>query len=89
MQNEVILDITRMALKTVMLLSAPMLVFGLVVGVLTNVFQAVTQITENTLSFVPKLGAMMVALVLFSPWMLDLIIDFTTQVFESIPSVIR
>ncbi len=89
MQNEMILDITRGALKTVVLLSAPMLVFGLVVGVMTNVFQAVTQITENTLSFVPKLAAMMIALVLFSPWMLDIIIDFTTQIFESIPSAIR
>lgn len=89
MQNEQVLDIARLALKTVVLLSAPMLVFGLVVGVVTNVFQAVTQITENTLSFVPKLAAMMVALVIFSPWMIDVIVDFTTQLFESIPLLIR
>lgn len=89
MQNEQVIDITRMALKTVVMLSAPMLAFGLIVGVMTNVFQAVTQITENTLSFVPKLAAMMVALVLFSPWMMDVIVDFTTQIFESIPSWIR
>ncbi|MBI1860168.1 MAG: flagellar biosynthesis protein FliQ [Deltaproteobacteria bacterium] len=89
MQSEQVLDITRLALKTVVLLSAPMLVFGLVVGVLMNVFQAVTQITENTLSFVPKLAAMTVALVIFSPWMMDVIIDFTTQVFENIPNIVR
>lgn len=89
MQNEQVLDIARLALKTVVLLSAPMLVFGLVVGVMTNIFQAVTQITENTLSFVPKLAAMMLALVLFSPWMMDVIIDFTTEVFESIPQWVR
>lgn len=89
MQNEQVIDIARMALKTVVLLSAPMLAFGLVVGVMTNVFQAVTQITENTLSFVPKLAAMLVALVLFSPWMMDVLIDFTTQIFENIPNWVR
>ena len=89
MQTEHVLDITQMALKTIVLLSAPMLVFGLVVGVMTNVFQAVTQITENTLSFVPKLMAMTLALVLFSPWMMDVIIDFTTNIFDSIPGMVR
>jgi flagellar biosynthetic protein FliQ len=89
MQTEQVLDIARSAIKTAVLLSLPMLVFGLVVGVLTNVMQAVTQITENTLSFVPKLAAMLGALVLFSPWMMDIILDFTTQLFESIPTIVR
>jgi flagellar biosynthesis protein FliQ len=89
MQTEHVLDITRQALKTACLLSAPVLVFGLVVGVLTNVFQAVTQISETTLAVVPKILAMMLAFVLFSPWMIDIISDFTTQLFTSIPNVIR
>ena len=89
MQTEMVLDITRQALKVAVMLSAPLLIFGLVVGVLTNVFQAVTQITETTLSVVPKLVAMLLALVIFSPWMIDVITDFTIQLFENIPSVIR
>jgi flagellar biosynthetic protein FliQ len=89
MQTEQILDITRQAMRLAVLLSAPLLLFGLVVGVLMNVLQAVTQITETTLAVVPKMAAMLLALIIFSPWMLDVLIDFTTQLFESIPSMIR
>lgn len=89
MASEQVLDIIRQSLKVAVLLSAPLLLCGLVVGVLTNIFQAVTQITETTLAVVPKMLAMILALVLFSPWMLDVITDFTTQLFENIPSVIR
>ncbi|NBX69150.1 MAG: flagellar biosynthetic protein FliQ [Proteobacteria bacterium] len=89
MQTEQILDITRQAMRVAVLLSAPLLLFGLVVGVLMNVLQAVTQITETTLAVVPKMAAMLLALIVFSPWMLDVLVDFTTQLFESIPSLIR
>lgn len=89
MQTEQILDITRQAMRVAVLLSAPLLLFGLVVGVLMNVLQAVTQITETTLAVVPKMAAMLLALIVFSPWMLDVLMDFTTQLFESIPSLIR
>ena len=76
-------------MRVAVLLSAPLLLFGLVVGVLMNVLQAVTQITETTLAVVPKMAAMLLALIVFSPWMLDVLVDFTTQLFESIPSLIR
>jgi len=89
MQTEQILDITRQAMRVAVLLSAPLLLFGLVVGVLMNILQAVTQITETTLAVVPKMAAMLLALIIFSPWMLDILMDFTTQLFESIPSMIR
>ncbi|MBM4303583.1 MAG: flagellar biosynthesis protein FliQ [Deltaproteobacteria bacterium] len=89
MQTEQILDITRQAMRVAVLLAAPLLLFGLVVGVLMNVLQAVTQITETTLAVVPKMAAMLLALIIFSPWMLDLLMDFTTTLFESIPSMIR
>lgn len=89
MQTEQILDITRQAMRVAVLLSAPLLIFGLVVGVLMNVLQAVTQITETTLAVVPKMAAMLLALIIFSPWMLDTLIDFTTQLFENIPNYIR
>ena len=89
MNPENVLDITRQALKVSVMLSAPLLLFGLVVGVITNIFQAVTQISETTLQVVPKFAAMLLALVLFSPWMIDVITDFTIQLFESIPNVVR
>jgi len=89
MGSEQVLDITRAAMRVAVLLSAPLLVFGLVVGVITNIFQAVTQISETTLAVVPKIAAILFALVLFSPWMLDVITDFTVQLFESIPQIIR
>ncbi|NBT58734.1 flagellar biosynthetic protein FliQ [bacterium] len=89
MTQEQVLDILRQALKTAVLLSAPLLVFGLVVGVITNIFQAVTQLSETTLAVVPKFAAMFLALLLFSPWMLDIITDFTVQLFESIPAAVR
>ena len=89
MQTEQILDITRQAMRVAVLLSAPLLLFGLVVGVIMNILQAVTQISETTLAVVPKMAAMLLALIIFSPWMLDVLMDFTTQLFESIPSMIR
>lgn len=89
MGTEQVLDISRQALKVAVLVSSPLLIFGLVVGLAVNVFQAVTQITETTLSVVPKLLAMLLALVIFSPWMSDIMIDFTVQLFENIPGLIR
>lgn len=89
MGTEQVLDITRNAIKVAVMLSAPLLIFGLVVGVFVNVFQAVTQITETSLTIVPKMLAIMLALLLFAPWMADVIMDFTTQLFESIPTLIR
>jgi flagellar biosynthetic protein FliQ len=89
MNTEQVLDITRQAMKVALMLSAPILLFGLVVGVMTNVFQAVTQMSETTLSIVPKLLAIILAFVIFSPWMLDTLTDFTTQLFENIPLIIR
>lgn len=89
MTPENVLDITRQALKVAVLLCGPVLIFGLVVGVITNILQAITQISETTLQVIPKFTAMLVALVLFSPWMIDVISDFTIQLFESIPNIIR
>lgn len=89
MTSEHVLDLMRHSIKTLVLLSAPLLGFGLVVGVLTNVFQAVTQITETTLAVVPKILAMLLAFIIFAPWMLDLILDFTITLYDSIPGIIR
>ncbi len=77
-----VLDILRSSIRTSLFLSAPLLGFAVVVGLLVSIFQAVTQINEATLTFVPKIVAIFVALILFSPWMIDVITTFTTEMFE-------
>ena len=75
------IELFKNALWTAFLISAPMLLFGLVAGLLVSIFQAVTSIHETTLVFVPKVLAVVVALVVFLPWMLTTLVTFTTQVF--------
>ena len=77
------------AIKTAILLSGPMLCIGLVVGILVSMFQAATQINEMTLVFVPKMLAVGVALLVFFPWMLRLISDFTRNLFLNMPMYLR
>lgn len=67
--------------------SMPVLLFGLIAGVLTSVFQAVTQIQEMTLSFVPKILAVILALMLFGSWMIDQMVTFTQDSFTHIPPI--
>jgi flagellar biosynthetic protein FliQ len=66
-------------------LSAPMLVFAVVVGILTGLFQAVTQLNDSTLSIVPKILAVFVALAIFGPWMFHSLSDFTTRMLSYVP----
>jgi flagellar biosynthesis protein FliQ len=77
------------AIKTAIILAAPMLLTGLVAGVLVSLFQAATQINEMTLVFIPKMLGVGLALVVFFPWMLQLIITFTQNLFNNIPAYIR
>ena len=72
-------------LKMAMMLAAPMLLAGLVVGLIVSMFQAATQINEMTLVFIPKMLAVGLALLIFFPWMLQMITDFTQNVFANIP----
>ena len=73
----------KQALWMTVMLSAPMLIFGLVAGLIVSVFQAVTQIHEMTLTFIPKVLAVVAALVLFLPWMLSQMTTYTTQLYLS------
>jgi flagellar biosynthetic protein FliQ len=72
-----------------MLLAAPLLLVALVTGLVVGAFQAATQINEMTLSFIPKLLAISLALVVAGPWMLKLLVNYTRELFESIPSLIN
>ena len=88
MTPETVLDVGRQALQVGLMLSAPLLVTALVVGVIIGLFQAATQINEMTLSFIPKLIAVSAAGVITGPWMLRVLVSYTRQLFESIPSLI-
>ena len=76
------------AIKTAIMLAAPMLVVGLVTGILVSMFQAATQINEMTLVFVPKMLGVALALIIFFPWMLKIIIGFMENLFLSIPTIL-
>ena len=75
------------ALWMAALLAAPMLLFGLVAGLIVSIFQAVTQIQEMTLSFIPKILAVILSLFLFLPWMLNHLVLYTTELFQRIPNL--
>jgi flagellar biosynthetic protein FliQ len=85
MTPEMVTEIGRQAIETTLLVSAPMLGLSLVVGLLVSIFQAMTQINEATLSFVPKVVAVFGALLLFLPWMMGVLITFMTQLITNIP----
>ncbi|MGQ0501690.1 MAG: flagellar biosynthesis protein FliQ [Panacagrimonas sp.] len=89
MTPETVLSTGREALMLAVLLAAPLLLVALTVGVVVGVFQAATQINEQTLSFIPKLLAMAAVTVVAGPWMLRLLIEFTRRLIESIPVLIR
>ncbi|MBP2640092.1 MAG: flagellar biosynthetic protein FliQ [Firmicutes bacterium] len=89
MSSDMAIQIGRDALMMVMLISAPMLGLALFVGIAVSIFQATTQIQEQTLAFVPKIIAVFVAVLLFGPWMLSLVVNYTREIFMNIPQLIR
>ncbi|MCK5126311.1 MAG: flagellar biosynthesis protein FliQ [candidate division Zixibacteria bacterium] len=88
MNTQFVLALGREAIILTLMVSAPMLAFGLTVGLIISLFQAVTQIHEMTLTFIPKIIAVATALLVFLPWMINLLVDFTTRIFESIPGLV-
>ncbi|NND89802.1 MAG: flagellar biosynthesis protein FliQ [Granulosicoccus sp.] len=89
MSPDDVIDIGRQALTITVMLSAPLLLAALVTGLVVGLFQAATQINEQTLSFIPKLLSMVIALVATGPWLLQVILDFTTQlIVVMIPQII-
>ena len=89
MTPEIVTGIFVSAIKTAILLAAPMLLSGLAVGLLVSLFQSVTQLNEMTMTFIPKMLVVALALLMFFPWMLQLMIDFVNNLFGSIPMYIR
>jgi flagellar biosynthetic protein FliQ len=82
---ELVVNIIQGALYLLIIVSAPLLVTSLLVGLLVSILQAATQINEMTLTFIPKLLAMFLVLVLAGPWMLNTMVDYTVRLFQNIP----
>lgn len=89
MSENLLIQLGRDALMMVLLISAPMLGLGLVVGIIVSVFQATTQIQEPTLAFIPKIVAVFVGIAIFGPWMLHVMTHFTTQLYLQVPYWIK
>lgn len=83
-----VMEIGRQAIEATLMVSAPILLTALAIGLLISIFQAATQLNEATLQFVPKLVAMLLALVFAGPWMLQYLIDYIRQLLGSIPQLI-
>jgi flagellar biosynthetic protein FliQ len=88
MTHQTVLTIAQEALQVTVMVSAPLLLTALLVGLLVSVFQAATQINEMTLSFIPKLLAMFAVLVIAGPWMLTMLVDYIQRLYSSIPQTI-
>ena len=87
MSQALVIDLARNAIMLALMVGGPLMAVALIVGLIVSVFQAVTQIQEQTLSFVPKLIAVSVAFLVALPWMLEMMIRYTTDLFRSIPTL--
>ena len=88
MSHALVVDLARNAIMLALLIAGPMLVVALLVGLTVSVLQAVTQIQEQTLAFVPKLVGVAVVFLLALPWIIQLLVKYTTELFRSLPSLV-
>lgn len=89
MSEGTIVNLGREAVLTVLAVAAPMLLSGLLVGLLISLFQATTQIQDQTLAFIPKIVAVLLAVVIFGAWMLRTMMEYTTRLFGAIPHLLH
>lgn len=87
MNPETVINVGKKAVETVLLTSAPMLLTALVVGLLISIFQAATQINEQTMTFIPKIVAVFLTLLIFGPWIIEILVTFTTGVISQIATL--
>ena len=88
MSPESVMNMGRQAVEVLLMISAPMLLSALIIGLVISIFQAATQINETTLSFIPKLVGIFVALIIAGPWMLTVMLDYMHQLLYNIPGMI-
>ena len=89
MTQEFVISFAQETFKLTILISAPMLLMGLIAGLIVSVFQAVTSINEMTLTFIPKILAVFLSILLFFPWILKMIVGFTKHIIINLPLYIR
>ncbi len=87
MTPDLAINICRKAVQTALLCAAPMLLAGMLVGLIISIAQAVTQINEQTLSFIPKIVAVFLTLLLFGPWIIRTMVTFTVGIFETVSTM--
>ncbi|AST92046.1 MULTISPECIES: flagellar biosynthesis protein FliQ [Sutcliffiella] len=84
MSPEFVISMAEKGVYTILLISAPLLLLALIVGLIVSIFQATTQIQEQTLAFIPKIVAVLIGLVVFGPWMLTTMLSYAMDIFENI-----
>ncbi|MGM8364124.1 flagellar biosynthesis protein FliQ [Virgibacillus sp. W0181] len=84
MSNEFVLSLAEKGIYTILLVAGPLLILALAVGLLVSIFQATTQIQEQTLAFIPKIVAVLLGIVFFGPWMLGQMIEFTIDLYQNL-----
>lgn len=89
MAQETVIYLAREALSVALLVAAPMLGLGMLVGITVSILQAITQIQEQTLTFVPKIIAVMIAIIIFGPLMMTIITEFTQNLYSELPNFIN
>jgi flagellar biosynthetic protein FliQ len=89
MNEQLIIHLGQDAMRTTAMLAGPILLSTLVIGLAVSIFQALTQINEATLTFIPKMLVVALVIVLAGPWMMDLMTSYTVNLFESLPTYVR
>ncbi len=87
MTPDMAVNLCRKAVQTVLLVAAPMLLAGMIIGLMVSIFQAATQINEQTMTFVPKIVVVFITLLIFAPWMIRVLTIFTLGIFESLATL--
>ncbi|HHY10859.1 MAG TPA: flagellar biosynthesis protein FliQ [Firmicutes bacterium] len=88
MTDQTVINLAREAVLTVLLVAGPALGIGMLVGLLVSIFQATTQIQEQTLTFIPKIVAVLVSVVIFGPWMIKVLVDFAQRLLSNLPDYV-
>ena len=89
MSEDIVMQIATETLKTMMLIAGPMLIAAMVIGIIVSVLQAITQINEATLTFIPKMIAIVVVLVVMAPWMMEIMQNYSTEIFGNFAAWVR
>ena len=87
MTPEFVINIGRQAIETTLMVAAPMLIAALVIGLIISIFQAATQIQEQTMTFIPKIVGVFVTMLIFAPWILQKVTAFIRMIFEQLPNI--